>query len=214
MEGVAEGSSPPGEGLDDTGAIGVVVVVDTEVGVGGVGAEDGVEDAGELVGGGGDGFGGDDVLKLDIHEGEGVLHVEDVASGLMDEPCPLADERAKEDDLVVRAESRSEQADGVQVLDPLAITDVALEARNLLERAGIDKEDFEAAAFEEVEERDPEAFGGLHGDGCDSASSEPVGEASRSAVKAGKERTGWASTSGETATKCSVAPMSMPAACG
>ena len=56
-------------------------------------------------------------------------------------------------------------------------------APELLERAGIDKEDFEAAAFEEVEERDPEASGGLHGDGCDSASSEPVGEA----IKVGGE---------------------------
>ncbi len=41
LEGVAEGGSPAREGFDDTGAIGLVVVIDTEVGVRGVGAEDG-----------------------------------------------------------------------------------------------------------------------------------------------------------------------------
>ena len=41
MEGVAEGGSSAREGLDDTGAIGLVKVVDAEVGVRGVTAEDG-----------------------------------------------------------------------------------------------------------------------------------------------------------------------------
>ncbi|MBI2767662.1 MAG: hypothetical protein HYX53_17330, partial [Chloroflexi bacterium] len=57
------------EGGDSSFAMSALVVIGTEVGVGSPAAEDGVEDAGELVGGGGDGLGRAELGFLAPEEG-------------------------------------------------------------------------------------------------------------------------------------------------
>jgi hypothetical protein len=115
-------------------------------------------------------------VKLEVHLCEGLVDVLDVLGAVAQEHRPLAEEAPQEGDVSGGAEGAVEQAEGVELLDPLAIEDVGLAAGDVLHAAGVDETDLEAPIFEDLDEGDPVDAGGLHGDGGDPASSEPVGE--------------------------------------
>jgi len=80
-------------------------------------------------------------------------------------------------DVRLGSEARAEQAEGVELLDPLAIDEVRLAAGNILHVTGVDEQHVEAARLEDLVERNPVDAGGLHRHRLDAACLEPVGEA-------------------------------------
>jgi hypothetical protein len=91
-------------------------------------------------------------VELDVHLLEGLVDVLDVLSAGAQEHGALAEEASKDNDLVRRAEGAIEQAEGVKLLDPLAVEDVSLAARDVLHTPGVDEADREVAFFEDLEE--------------------------------------------------------------
>jgi len=65
----------------------------------------------------------------------------------------------------------------VQFLQPLAVQDIALAARDVLHVPRVDEHHVEAAGLEELVERNPIDARGFHRDAGDAAGQEPVGEA-------------------------------------
>ena len=70
----------------------------------------------------------------------------------------------------------AEQADGVQILQPLAVADIGLAAGQIFAMAGIDQADLQPRGFEDLEQRDPVNAGGLHGHGLHPTSPEPIAQ--------------------------------------
>ena len=135
-------------------------------------SEDGVEDgqagdAGQVA---------DDVVDLQVHLGEGFLEVLDVAAGVTEEIGAMAQEGAKGANLFGRPEAGAQEADGVEVLDPLAVADVGFAAGEVLAMAGVDQTDFQAGSFEDLKARNPIDAGGFHGHRLHSALFQPVAQ--------------------------------------
>ncbi len=79
-------------------------------------------------------------------------------------------------DLGIGSEAAAQEPEGVELLKPLAVTDIALATRNAFDVACVDEQDFEATLLEDLEERDPVHAGRLHSDRLDPAHVEPVSE--------------------------------------
>ena len=102
----------------------------------------------------------------------------------------------------------------MQVPEPLAVRDIALPARDVLDVARVDEDHLEAARVEDLEDGNPVDAGRFHRHVRDAARRQPVGEAVEIAGE-GRERLHRVGVAiGGTATKCSADPQSMPAACG
>jgi hypothetical protein len=117
---------------------------------------------------------GDDEVELEVHLLQAFMDVLDVLSAGAEEHGALAEETPQQDDIGGRAEGAVEQAEGVELLDPLTVEDVGLAAGDMLHTAGVDEFDVESAFFEDLEEGDPVDASRLHGDGDNSAGREPV----------------------------------------
>ena len=120
---------------------------------------------------------GDDVVQLDVHLHERLLHVLNVRGGVLDEPFAMAQVGAQPDDPVARAEAAPEQPVLMELLQPLRIVHVGLAARDMLDVARVHQEHLEAARLENLEHRNPVHARRLHGDGRDADLREPVGQA-------------------------------------
>ena len=70
----------------------------------------------------------------------------------------------------------AQQTDGVQILQPLAVTDVGFATGEIFAVAGIDQTDFQPGGFEDLEEGNPIDAGGLHGDGFDATFEQPIAQ--------------------------------------
>src|SRR5713101_7101752 len=104
------------------------------------------------------------MLQLDVHLGQRFLHMLDMLPGMGEQHRALAEITAQHTDLVSRTEGAREQTEGMQALNPLAVMPIALgSAFDLLHLLRIDQEDFEAAGFEELKERDLRHSGGFEG---------------------------------------------------
>ena len=71
---------------------------------------------------------------------------------------------AQRDDGVGRPKTPAQQADNVQVAQPLTIRHIALAAGDILHVPRIHEEHLEAARLEDLEDRDPVHARGFHGD--------------------------------------------------
>jgi hypothetical protein len=69
----------------------------------------------------------------------------------------------------------SEKSDGVEVLKPLAIGDIGLAARHVLDVTGVDQANTKATVFQNLKERNPENTRGFHNYAFAAALLEPVG---------------------------------------
>jgi hypothetical protein len=118
----------------------------------------------------------DDVVDLQVHLGQRLLHVLDVRGRVIQQALALAQVGPQCGDLTLGTEAAPEQTILVQALQPLSIADVALAPRDVLGVAGVDQHDLEPALLEDLVGRDPVNPGRLHGDGFDPALLEPVGE--------------------------------------
>ncbi len=90
------------------------------------------------------------------------------------------------DDRVGRPEAAAQQADDVQVAEPFTIGDIALAAGHVLDVAGVDEDDVNAAGFEDLEDGNPVHAGGFHRHVRDQTGDQPVGEPVQIAREGGK----------------------------
>ena len=96
------------------------------------------------------------------------------AAGPAHERVPMAEDRPHGADLVGGPEAAAQQADGVEILQPLAVLHVGLAAGQVFAVARVDEADVQPRRLEDLEERDPIDAGGLHRDGGDATFLEPV----------------------------------------
>jgi hypothetical protein len=118
----------------------------------------------------------DDVVDLQVHLGQRLLHVLDVRGRVIQQALALPQVRPQLGDLALRPEAAPEQPILVQALQPFGVADVALAPRDVPGVAGVGQHDLEPALLEDLVGRDPVDPGRLHGDGLDPARLEPVGE--------------------------------------
>ncbi len=109
----------------------------------------------------------DNVLELDVHLRQSLLHMLDVVGGVGDQHRALAQVAAQHADLVIGPEGAREQPKGVKLLDPLTVHHVTLAAGNTLQTVGIDEQNLEAVLLEDLEQRDPVDTCRLHRDRLD-----------------------------------------------
>jgi len=67
---------------------------------------------------------GHDVMELQVHLRQRLLHVLNVGRGVVQQPFPLAQIGSQDRDLALRLETAAQQAVGVQSLEPLGIADL------------------------------------------------------------------------------------------
>ncbi len=144
--------------------------------------EDGVQDgqtgeAGQIA---------DDVMDLEVHLGEGFLEVLHVAAGITRERGPMAQERTHGTNLFRGAEAGAQQADRVQVLNPLTVADVGLATGEIFTVAGIDQANCQTGGFEDLKDGNSIDAGGLHGHGFDPALKQPIAQGEQIIGEGGK----------------------------
>ncbi len=81
---------------------------------------------------------GDDVMDLQVHLRQRLLHVLNVSCGVIQQPFPLTQVRAQNCNLAFRLEAAADQAVGMQSLEPLRVADVGLAAGDVLGVTGVD----------------------------------------------------------------------------
>ncbi len=118
----------------------------------------------------------DGAMHLDVHLVERLLHPLDTATALDDEVGHLAVQSSHPGDRFVRPERATEQPAAVQELDPLAVAEVGLPSRHVVERSSVDEHDLDAARFEQLVDRDPVDVRALHGHRLHALLGEPVRE--------------------------------------
>ena len=119
----------------------------------------------------------DDVVQLHVHLGEDLLHALDMATLVGQQHVAVAPEGAQSADLLIGSEGAAQQAKAHELLKPLAIEHIAFAPWQVLDVAGIDQVDLEAARLQDLIDGDPVHAGGLHHHGLDPAALEPVGHA-------------------------------------
>ena len=115
--------------------------------------------------------------QLDVHLHQRLLHPLDVRPGALDQALPMAHVGAQRDDGLGGTKTPAQQADAVEVAEPLAVGHVALPSRDVLDVARVDEQDLEAAGFEDLVDRDPVHPGGFHRDAGHPTGDQPVREA-------------------------------------
>ena len=119
---------------------------------------------------------GDDVGQLDVHLRQRLLHVLHMPGLGLEQHLALARQCAQHAHLLGRTEGRAEQAVGHQLLQPLAVQDIGLAARDVLHMPRVDQEHGEAARLQQLEQRDPVHAGGFHRYGIHAAGLQPFGD--------------------------------------
>lgn len=112
---------------------------------------------------------GDDMMQLQVHLHQRLLHVLDVSGGILGEPFPLPHVGAQGGDLRLRAETAAEQAVGMQLAQPSRVAHIGFAAWHVLGVAGIHKNDLEATRFQDLEGWYPVNAGRFHSHAGDAA---------------------------------------------
>ena len=88
---------------------------------------------------------GDRAMHLDVHLVEGLLHPLHAARALRDEIGHLALQRPEPDDGLGGPKGAAQQPAAMEQLQPLAIADVGLPSRHVVQLAGVDEHDLDPA---------------------------------------------------------------------
>ena len=118
----------------------------------------------------------DHMVELEVHEHHRLLHALDVGGGGFDELVAMPHQGAEGGDRGVGPDAPTQQPKGVQLLEPLAVEDVGLAARDAFDGSGVHQQDLESVCFQNLVERDPVDPGRLHRDRLDAAGLEPRGQ--------------------------------------
>ena len=119
----------------------------------------------------------DDVVQLQVHVGQRLLHVLHVGCRVLEMPLADAHVGAQRRDLTSRPEAGPQQAAGMQALQPLGVVDVTLAAWHGFAVTRVGKHDNQATVFQYLVDRHPVHAGGLHRHGGDAHRDQPVGHA-------------------------------------
>ena len=114
--------------------------------------------------------------QLQIHLQQRLLHVQDVRGAMLDQGGAVTEQTAQGAHLGIGSKRAAQQAQTVQLLNPLAIEHVALATGHMLEMPTIDQKHFEAARFEHFKDRNPVDARGFHGDRVDATGDQPIGQ--------------------------------------
>ena len=87
----------------------------------------------------------EDMVELEVHLGEGFLDVLGVTCRHLDQAVAMAQEGPHGTHRLRRAEGGAEQADGVEILEPLAVLDIGFPSRDVLDMPRVDQADLQAA---------------------------------------------------------------------
>ena len=81
----------------------------------------------------------DDVVELDVHQHERLLHVLNVRRGVLNDALAMTKQRSQARHTVSRTKTAAQQAVLMQLLQPLCVVDVGLAPRDILHVASIDE---------------------------------------------------------------------------
>src|SRR6266581_8383440 len=102
---------------------------------------------------GGAGEIGDGTMHLHVHLVERFLHPLDATTAFGNEVGHLPLQSSQAGDRLGGSERTTEQAAAVEQLDPLAVADVGLASRDVVELSGVDENDLDASRLEQLVHR-------------------------------------------------------------
>ena len=133
---------------------------------------------------------GDDVVELNIHLCQRLLHVLDVRSCVFQKTLALTHVGSQLRNLSFGPKTGPQQSKRMEPLQPLRIADIGFAPRHVLGIARIDKTHSKPACIEKLEDRNPVDAGRLHDDGLDTAFCKPVDQRMQIGRK-GAEAADW-----------------------
>jgi hypothetical protein len=89
------------------------------------------------------------VVQLEVHLGQGFLHMLNMRSGHLDQAVPVAQNSTYRPHCLWGMEGPSEEPHRMKVLQPLAVRHIALAPRDVLHVAGVDHADLNALFLQE-----------------------------------------------------------------
>jgi hypothetical protein len=128
----------------------------------------------------------DDIGEVDVHCGASLLPVLDAGGRGADEGVALAPVGPSYPEVIGGTARAVEQPEGVEFLQPLAVSELGFAAGHVLGVAGLDQGDGTTPRFQNVEEGDPVHSRACHDHCLDVASLEPVGHGMKVGRKARK----------------------------
>ena len=126
--------------------------------------EDGADDA---QAGGGAGDVGDDVMELNVHLGQRLLHMLDVRGRVLKKALALTHVGSQLRNLSFGSKAGPQQSKRMEPLQPLGIADIGLAPRHVLGVTRVDKKHGEPPFIEKLENRNPVDAGRFHDDRSD-----------------------------------------------
>ena len=127
---------------------------------------------------------GDDVVELEIHLCQRLLHMLDMRGRVLKQTLALTHVGTQLGDLAFGSKAGTQKPMRMKPLQPLRIADVGLASGHVLGIARIDKEDNKATGIEQLENWNPVNAGRFHDDGLDATFREPVHQP----MQVGRER--------------------------
>ena len=112
-----------------------------------------------------------------VHLGERLLHVLNMRRAVLHQHLAMVYQTAQSHNLLRWSEGRTQQAISMQLLDPLAVQNIRLSPRNILQMPGIDQIDPKAVGFQDFVQWDPVHPGRFHRHRIDVAGFQPVSQA-------------------------------------
>ena len=86
-------------------------------------------------------------MDLKVHLGEGLLHMLHMRSGHLHQAVAVTKQGADDTNSILRTEGGPQQPHRVEILQPLAIDDIALAPRNVLDMLSVDQAYLDACLF-------------------------------------------------------------------
>ena len=119
---------------------------------------------------------GDDEGEFEVHDLQSLVHMLNMLGAALDEGSAVAGVSSGGASVFIRVEGAAQEAEGMKLLDPLAILNIRFTTGDIFEMVSIDEFDIKAAVIEDFKNGDPIDAGRLHGHGIDAAFTQPVGQ--------------------------------------
>ena len=117
---------------------------------------------------------GNDVVNLQVHLHQSLLHVLDMRCRILEQTLALTDIRSQLGDPTLGPKAGAQQTIRMKPLQPLRITDVGLASRHVFGIACVDDENRKTPGVEKFEDWNPVYARGLHHDRLDTTFGKPI----------------------------------------
>ena len=101
-------------------------------------------------------------MKPDIHQVERFLDVLDMLRSQGDMIVTQTDIATQGANSIIWNKAGAQESVGMQLLDPLAVGDIAFASGDIFDMLAVDQADIDTGSFEHLEESDPIDTGGFH----------------------------------------------------